>query len=205
MASTPVSAAGEVNQNKGSALSKLSAGERQKLMLLVLNFLVLGMGSAIYMFYQSLGAMEEEIERYRQAIEAMAEVAPKLAEAKAAAAQGAEDSASRFTPEILSKNDLKLTSFVASHATAADIKIENYDEDSIILSNNKDTGASLVEKIVKVEVREVEFDKLLNFLERIETSREPVVIKVISLRAKDTKKRDGLVRASLQISTYVQK
>ena len=51
----------------------------------------------------------------------------------------------------------------------------------------------------------MEFDKLLNFLERIETSREPVVIKVISLRAKDTKKRDGLVRANLQISTYVQK
>jgi hypothetical protein len=149
--------------------------------------------------------MEDEIERYRQALEAMAEAAPKLAEAKAASAASADDGASRFSPEVLAKNELKLTSFVASHATAADIKIENYDEDSSVLSSNKETGASLTEKIVKVEVREAEFDKVLAFLERIETSREPVVVKVISLRAKDAKARNNIVRANLQISTYVQK
>jgi len=199
---TPEAPAAPASKNP---FGKLTPGERQKLSLLALNFLVLGVGSAIYLFYQSLGTMEDEIERYRQALEAMAEAAPKLAEAKAASAASADDGASRFSPEVLAKNELKLTSFVASHATAADIKIENYDEDSSVLSSNKETGASLTEKIVKVEVREAEFDKVLAFLERIETSREPVVVKVISLRAKDAKARNNIVRANLQISTYVQK
>lgn len=204
MATTLTPDAPEAPASK-NPLGKLTPGERQKLTLLALNFLVLGVGSAIYLFYQSLGTMEDEIERYRQALEAMAEAAPKLAEAKAASAASADDGASRFSPEVLAKNELKLTSFVASHATAADIKIENYDEDSSVLSSNKETGASLTEKIVKVEVREAEFDKVLAFLERIETSREPVVVKVISLRAKDVKARNNIVRANLQISTYVQK
>jgi hypothetical protein len=193
------------DEAKKSALGKMTPGERQKLMLLAINFVVLGLLGGLYMFYQSLDSMEQETEKYRLALEAMAQAAPKLAEAKAAEDTSGDERANRFSPDVLAKNDLKLTSFVASHATAADIKIENYDEDSIVLSSNKDTGAALTEKIVKIEVREVEFDKLLTFLERIEMSREPVVIKVISLRAKDTKTRDNIVRANLQISTYVQK
>jgi type II secretory pathway component PulM len=189
----------------GGPLSKLSDGERQKLMLLGANLLILGLALGIYFFNQSLKKTDAEIQRYRQTLDALAQAAPKVAEAKAKEEATPDAAANRFATEVLTKNDLRLASFVSSHATAADIKIDSYDEDTVILSSNKETGASITERIIKLTINEAEFDKLLNLLERIETSPEPVVVKLISVRAKNAKNNTGSVRAVVHVSTYVQK
>ena len=52
-------------------------------------------------------------------------------------------------------------------------------------------------------IREAEMEKLLKLLDRVEKSKEPVIIKRINLR--DVRNKKGMVRANITISTYTMK
>ena len=183
--------------------TKMTERERRLVLLMVGNFVLLGIALGVYLFHQSQTETEAEIEQYADTLDAVREFGPLYLRRKQAEESGGDEDAKRFTGELLSKNDLALTSFVATQASAVDIKIDNYDEDSLPLSSNKDSGPVITEKQLRIDIREADLEKLMRMLERIEKTREPVVIKRINLR--EVRNKPGQVRANITISTYVQK
>lgn len=192
-------------EQRGNALSNLSERERKLLTLMLGNFVFLGLAVSVYMFQQSLAKTEAEIAQYQEALDALTEYGPKYLAMQREAEQGdsEDDRAQLFTGERLKKNDLQLTSFLATHASAVNIKVDNYDEDQLPLSTGEDDGPIITEMLLKVDIREAKMSTLMQMLERIEESREPVIIKRINIR--DRSKKPGYVRAYITVSTYVQK
>lgn len=203
MAATPdhIEAPPEASGNDGP-LSNLTDRERKLVALMLFNFVALTIVASVFMFYNSLSSTRAEIEQYEQTLDALAEFGPKYLAQQAGGAGGGEQDA--FSTQALAENDLQLTSFVATQASAVDLKIDNYDEDSLpIGSSNKDKGPILLEQQLRVDIREAELPKLLEMLDRIQKSPEPVVIKRINLR--DVRGKKGHVRANITVSTYIQK
>lgn len=191
-------------EEKKNPLQNLSEREQRLLSLMAVNFCILAIAGGVYMFRQSQQKTRAEIEQYEKALDALQEFGPAyLAQQSQAASGEADEDARRFSAERLKKNNLKLTSFVATHASAVDLKVDNYDEDQLPLSTNKDGGPIITENQVKVDIKSAEMDKVVQLLDRIEESREPVIIKRINLR--DIAREPGKVRANLVISTFVQK
>ncbi len=184
--------------------TNLSDRERRLVGLMLTNFVILGVAVGIYLFNQSQDATRSEITQYEETLDALREYGPTYLKRQQAEAQGgAEEAANKFSADKLTNNDLALTSFVATQASAVDIKIDNYDEDSLPMSSNKDSGPIITEKQLRIDIREAELAKLMKMLDRIEKSPEPVVIKRINMR--DVRNKPGHVRANVTISTYVQK
>jgi uncharacterized coiled-coil protein SlyX len=186
------------------AWENLTDRERKLVTLMVCNFLFLGLAGSIYFFNKSLAETEDEIARYEKTLDALTEYGPRYLERQAREEGGAKDEDERrFTAELLKKNKLQLTSFVATQASAVDIKVDNYDEDSLKLSTKDSSGPIITEQQLRVDIREAEMEKMLKLLDRIEKSKEPVVIKRINLR--DVRNKKGFVRANITISTYTMK
>ena len=124
------------------AWENLTDRERKLVTLMVCNFLFLGLAGSIYFFNKSLAETEDEIARYEKTLDALTEYGPRYLERQAREEGGAKDEDERrFTAELLKKNKLQLTSFVATQASAVDIKVDNYDEDSLKLSTKRSRGA----------------------------------------------------------------
>ena len=189
-------------ETKPRGLAALNERERRLLggMAVVLSLLATFM---LYFYAQrSQDTTQREIERLESLLKTLSQKGPEfLAREQAKSAQ--VDGADRFSPERLTKNDLKLTSFVAQNAEFANIKVDNYDEGQLPLASGKDGGPIITERTLRFDIREAQMSSLLMLLDRIEKSREPVIIKRINLREIPSKK--GFVRAEISISTYVQK
>lgn len=182
--------------------TNLSTREQRLLLGMLCLFAFFGVVLSVYSFQTSLDKTQAEIDKYEEALKTMAQLGPKYLEDKALKASGGGANKSKFTPEVMLKNNVKLTSFVAEHASAVDLKVDNYDEDSIPLSSGKD-GPIINENILRFNLRRADLKKLLALLDRIDKSAEPVVIKKIDLR--EIRKKKGLVRANISVSTFVQK
>ncbi len=186
------------------ALSNLSEREKKLVVLMLINFCVLTIAGAIYFFTQSQDSTRKEITQYEKTLEALQEFGPVYISQQAQENGTSDADAQRFSADVLKNNRLKLTSFVATHASAVDIKIDNYDEDELPLSaGNKDGGPIITENQIKIDIKEGEMDKVILLLDRIEQSKEPVIIKRINLR--ELRRKPGMVRANLVISTFIQK
>ncbi len=180
--------------------SGLSERERYMVAGLGIWFGLLFPAVGVYFFQQSLGETEVEIAAYKDALTTMAQYGPDYIEAKQAAGASKGKEGDKFSKEVMSKNTLALTSFVADHASAVDIKIDNYDENTIPKSGGKDGGPIITEKELRIEIRMAKVAKIMELLDRIDKSSEPVVIKRINLR--DVRKNPGNARATISISTY---
>lgn len=152
---------------------------------------------------RSLDSVRRDIDKQKQLLTLLGDVAPQYQQQKEKS--GADKKSAKFSPERLEKNKVKLTSFVATHATAVGVQVDSYDEtERPIGSDTEDEkGPSLYKLQVSVEIREAAFDKLLKLLERIEMASEPVVIERITLSEKRRKK--GKVRATLIVTTFKRK
>ena len=205
MAIEPIHAsspAADEPQGSTSFWESRTDSERRWIILLGINFAVLAVFGGIYLFTQSLDETRREIAQYESALDALTEAGPQYLEAKRQEASK-DTNANRFTPEILSKNRLQLTSFVATIAKSVDLKVDNYDEDQQPLKLDGRENLIVTENTVRVDIREADFTKLLQLLEKIEKSTEPVVIKRINIR--DVRNKTGMVRADIVIATYTQK
>lgn len=189
---------------KSNPFSNLSERERKLVTLMLINFIILAVAAGIYFFKTSQDETRAQIEQYEKTLDTLQEYGPiYIAQQKAQDSTG-DDNAQRFSAETLKNNRLKLTSFVATHASAVDLKIDNYDEDQLPLSaGNKDGGPIITENQIKIDIKEGEMDKVILLLDRIEKSKEPVIIKRINLR--ELRNKPGQVRANLVISTFLQK
>lgn len=191
--------------SSGFSWSELQERERRGLILMIVVLLSVGGFLIFYTVDKKISSIESETQKYRQMLNDLAFHGPKLSgEAKS------DDKEShllaKFTEERITGNDLKLTSSFAEHAKAVDINVSSYDEDTITLGSRakaKDGGPVYIEKQLRVDIRETEFDKLLKLLDRLERSNELIVIKRINLR--ERRKNKGQVRAQITVSTYIKK
>ena len=143
------------------AWENLTDRERKLLLLMLCNFVFLALAGSVYLFNKSLKETEEEIGRYEKTLDALTEYGPKYLERQAAEEVGdKDDEARRFTGEVLKKNKLQLTSFVATQASAVDIKVDNYDEDSLKLSTKDSSGPIITEQQLRVDIREAEMEEM---------------------------------------------
>ena len=152
-------------------------------------------------FNNSLSSVRQQIDEHEQMLELIGDVAPEYQKSQK---KGGEKTSGKFSNEALEKNDVKLTSFVATHATAVGVQVDSYDENERPLgSDNDEESSSLTKLRVTVKIREADHEKLMKLLERIETANEPVVIERITMTQK---RRDpGKVRATLIVTTYKRK
>ncbi len=168
-------------------------------MAVVLPLVVVAL--VIGVFNRSLSEIESQSQSYENALELVSAGGAEFAKK-----QNAQDEdsglAAQFTDEVLDDNQVKLTSFIASKATAAGVSVSSYDseEHPIGSSSGSKSGPIIVERRVKVDIRDARHDDILKFLEQIESSGEPVVIKRVDLRGKA--RSPGEVRARVEVSTF---
>lgn len=152
----------------------------------------------------SVEAVRTEIDEKEKLLKTIGDVAPKYQQDQKK--KGQDKQAQRFAPKKIENNDVKLTSFVATHATAVGVQVDSYDEsDRPIGGSDSDEseGSSLYKVRVRAEIREAEFSKFLKLMERIEQTNDPVIIERITLTEK---RRDpGKVRATLYVTTFKKK
>jgi hypothetical protein len=169
-------------------------------MAIILPLVVLAL--VVGIFSRSLGDIESQTQAYENALELVAAGGPTYLKNKNAG-EGSGGLADQFTEEVLTNNEVKLTSFIASKASAAGVKVSSYDSEEIPIGSGDKSGPIIVEKRVKVDIRDAQHDELLKFLEEIETSGEPVVIKRIDMRGKH--RSPGEVRARVEVSTFIKR
>ena len=177
--------------------------EQKMLLGLAVFFPLLALVVAVGLIQRSMSEIELETAEYKQSLDLVAAAAPSYLEAQ----QKGDDTGThkQVTEETLTKNDIKLTSFVAEHAGAAKIDVTSYDEDQIPFGTQGkgDGGPIIVEKQLRVEIRSASMASLVDLLDRIEKSEKPVFIKRVDVRKHG--KDPGQVRSVLTVSTFVRK
>jgi len=157
-------------------------------------------------FNNSLETTRQTIEEKERVLTMIGDVAPKYQARQDDEQGGAKGQTAKFSREAIDKNDVKLTSFVATHATAIGVQVDSYDESERPIgsdSSDDDEGASLFKADVTAKIRDVSMEKLLKLLERIETADKPVVIERITLTNK--RREEGKIRATVIVSTFKRK
>jgi len=183
------------------AFANLNERERKGLVFLGFFLPVVFMVIASIAFHNSMASIRNDTQRYKAALDLLTAAGPAYAEKKSESAR--PQGHKHISEEVLSKNDIKLTSFVAEHAQAVDIDVTSYDEDELPFGKKDSGGPIVVEKQLRVEIRSADMNKLIRLLDRIEKSDEPVFVKRVDVRKH--RKKPGDVRAVLTVSTFVKK
>jgi hypothetical protein len=195
-------------QSLKAKLSESYAGltDREQKLVMAMGIILplLAVALVIGIFSRSLSDIESQARGYENSLDLLVAGAPAYLENQ----RGGEADgglADLFTEEVLEDNPVKLTSFIASKATAAGVSVSSYDTEEIPIgsSSAENSEPIIVERRVTVDIRDAQHDDMLEFLEEIETSGEPVVIQRIDLRGKS--REPGGVRARVEVSTFVKR
>src|SRR5690554_4007911 len=181
----------------------LSAREKKMLAAMAIIMPILVMAVISGLFSRSLGSIEDQTREYQKSLDLLAVAGPVYLKKQAPTDQNTL--ASLFTEEVLTDNPVKLTGFMAARATEAGVSPNSYDTEEIPLggSSSDKSQPMLFENKVRDDIRATQINDLMKFLEVIETSGEPVVIKRIDLRG--NARVPGEVRARVEVSTFVKK
>ncbi len=192
------------NESLSDKFSELSEREKKMVIAMAVIMPLLAMVLVIGIFSNSLNSIEDQTRSYQQSLDLVRMAGPSYLKHKQASSQSG-GLADIFTDKVLEDNPVKLTGFIAARANEAGVNPSSYDtEDIPIGSKSGDkSGPIIVEKKVKVDIRQVQIDDLLKFLEGIESSDQPVVIKRIDLRGR--RRKPGEVRARVEVSTFIKK
>lgn len=183
-------------EEKSGFLQNLSAKEKNQLSYLAMFvFCMVTIGIGVLLL-QSLDSIDEETDRYKSALELISTEGPKWLEEKSSTKR--TDSHKKFSEDMLTEDRIKLTSFVAKFAEKEDVKIGSYDEKEIPFSN--DEGPIVTEHRLTAKISKTNMDSLVNFMDAIEKSREPVFIQRIDIRKRG--KTDNQVKATIIVSTF---
>lgn len=190
-------------QTLSEKFEDLSAREKKMLVGMAIIMPILLMIVISGLFSRSLGSIEEQTRNYQNSLDLLALAGPAYLKNQAPTDKGTIPAL--FTEEVLTDNPVKLTGFMAARATEAGVSPNSYDTEEIPLGGaSSDKSEPMVfERKVTVDIRATQIDDLMKFLEVIETSGEPVVIKRIDLRGNSRK--PGEVRARVEVSTFVKK
>ena len=191
-----------VNDQAGKGvLDRLSEREKMQLGGLGLFLTVIACIIGVALFHRSMEDISRATSRYEAALDYLALSAPAYVERSSAKSQ--EGTHKNVDDESLTKNNIKLTSFVAEQAEKASIEVSSYDESELPFGNKKDGGPIVIEKQLKVDIRKAPMDKLMDLLDRIHKSPEPVFVKRLDIRVR--RKTPGEVRALVTVATYLKK
>ena len=183
-----------------SVLDNLNERERMLLKAMLGVFVLLGLFVIVGLAQRSVSELEVETAQYQTALDLLAAEGPAFLAAQQGTDEDEMTRADLFTEEVLQDNQVQLTSYVASHASAVNVSVSSYDVDEQPLgSRGDDSGPLIEERQLRVDIRNAEMDKFIELLHRIEESREPVVIKRIDVRSV---RDEGKVRALLVVSTF---
>jgi hypothetical protein len=182
-----------------AALDNLSQRERMLLKVMVGVFAFLALAVVIGLSQRSIGELRAETATYESALQLLATAGPNYIEAQGGQAE--DPRLVKFTDEVLDEARVQLTSFVATQASAAGISVSSYDEDQHTLGSARPEEGMpiIIERQLRIDIREAQMDRLIDMLHRIEESGEPVVIKRIDIRAL---RDEGSVRVRLFVSTF---
>ncbi len=184
-------------EEKSGFLQNMSAKDKNQLSYLAMFvFCILTIFVGFFLI-QSLDSIDEETERYKSALELISTEGPKFLEEKSSTKR--TDSHKKFTEEMLAEDRIKLTSFVAKFAEKEEVKVGSYDEKEIPFSNDN-AGPIVTEHRLTAKISKTNMDNLINFLDAIEKSREPVFIQRIDIRKRG--KTDNQVKATIIVSTF---
>lgn len=189
------------SETKPGVIQNLS--EREKMQLAGLGLFLIVMASIVGagLFMRAMDDIEAATTRYESALDFLAMTGPAYSERAALASE--QGTHKNVDDEALQKNNIKLTSFVAEQAEKASIEVSSYDESELPFGNKKDGGPIVVEKQLRVEIRKAQMPELMDLLDRIHKSQEPVFVKRLDIRAQ--RKVPGEVRAIVTVSTYIKK
>lgn len=187
---------------KLSFWAQRTPSERMYLAGLGATFVALALFVLVMTFRGKMEIIEQEADGYRAALDYLAVAGPEY-QARIES-DNSKKSHKKTDDETLQTNNVKLTSFVAEHAAAAQITVTSYDEDSLPFggSGKNNDGPIILENQLRVEIREADMAKLLDLLDRIEKAPEPVFVKRLDVR---DMKKPGEVRAVVTVSTFVKK
>ena len=190
-----------VTETKSGVFQNLS--EREKMQLAGLGLFLLVMASILGagLFMTAMDDIEAATGRYESALDLLATAGPAYSERAALADE--QGTHKKVDDEALEKNNIKLTSFVAEQAEKASIEVSSYDESELPFGNKKDGGPIIVEKQLRVEIRKAQMAELMDLLDRVHKSEEPVFVKRLDIRAQ--RRIPGEVRAIVTVSTYIKK
>lgn len=178
--------------------------DREKLLVKVAGVVLplVALAFVAILFNQSLATVQSDIERYERTLNLIGDVAPSYASRQK---QGESRQSDQFSDEAIESNELDLTSFVATHATAVGVQVDTYDENQrpIGSEGEGDDESSLYKYQVTVKIRDATIDKIRKLLERIETADKPVVIERIKISKKD--RDEAKVRSDLVVTTFKRK
>ncbi len=182
-------------------LENLTERERMLLKAMLGVFVILGLFVLVGLAQRSVAELEHQTAQYQTSLDLLASEGPAFLAAQHGGDDDVMTKADLFTEEILQDNEVQLTSYVASHASAVDVSVSSYDVDSHPLGSTggDNSGPLIEERQLRVDIRNAEMDKFIELLHRIEDSREPVVIKRLDVRSV---RDEGKVRALLIVSTF---
>lgn len=185
----------------GGFYANLSDSEKRYVQIAAVFFPLLAITVGIIVFAQSIGEIETETQRYKSNLDLLATTAPVYLEQQKSAEQAT--SHKKLDDEVMRNNDIKLTTFVDTHADKAGINVSSYDEDELPFGDKNESGPIIIEQQLRVEIREAEMADLVQLMDRIEKDTKPVFIKRIDIRKRG---RDpGDIRAILTVSTFVKR
>lgn len=181
-------------------LSNLSAREQMMLKAMLGVFVALALVVVVGLSQRAVSDLEAETALYQGALTLLATAGPAYLEAQEAGVD-LDPRLERFSDEALDQGRLQLTSFVATHAAAANVQVGSYDEEQNPLRSGRgeDSGPRITERQLRIDVRSASMDNLLDMLQRIEDSGEAVIIKRFNIQAL---RDDGDVRARIYVSTF---
>ncbi len=188
-------------EGKRGFVDKLSEREKTQLIGLALFLTVMSSLLGIGLFMRAMEKIETSTNTYESALDFLATAGPAYAERTASKSQ--QGTHKHVDDEALRKNNIKLTSFVAEQAEKSSIEVSSYDESELPFGNKKDGGPIVIEKQLRVEIRKAQMSALMDLLDRLHKSEEPVFVKRLDIRAQ--RKSPGEVRAVVTVSTYVKK
>lgn len=186
---------------KEGVLAKLSEREKMQLGGLGLFLMCMAAIGAVIFFQRAMEKIEASTGAYQDALDYLAMAGPEYVEQ--VAALNAQSTHKNIDDETLNNNALKLTSFVAEQAQAAKIEVSSYDEDEMPFGGKKNAGPIVIEKQLRFEIRRAQMEQLMDLLDRIHQSPEPVFVKRLDIRAQ--RNVPGEVRAIVTVSTYVKR
>ena len=196
---------GQDESTKGlkAAFDNMSEREQNLLKIMLGIFAVLGLVLVIGLAQRSVADLEQQTQQQQVILDLLATEGPAFA---AAQAGGASDDpmtrADLFTDDVLRDNPVQFHSFVDTHAAAVGLTVSSYGSDEHPLGSGRsgeDEGPMIIERQMRVDLRNADMDRLIEFLHRVEESSEPVVIKRIDIRSVQD---EGQVRALIVMSTF---
>ncbi len=190
-------------QGLAGVLNNLNQRERVLLAAMAVIGVLIVVMVLVTMARQSVADVEEQTRQHQTALTALIEYGPEYVGAQAPESDGGQASrVDLFTEDVLENNEVQLTSYVASHASAVDVSVSSYDVDESPIGSSgdsEDDGPMIEERRLRIDIRNAEMDRLVELLHRLEESREPVVISRVDIRSV---RDEGQVRALVVVSTF---